>query len=106
MPKFMIHGSYTAEGSKGLVKEGGSGRKAAVQKALEGLGGKLESIYFTFGSDDVVVICEVPDAITGLAMSMAVNSSGAVRISTTPLLSVEDVDAACKKTVNYRSAGA
>jgi uncharacterized protein with GYD domain len=105
MAKFLIQGSYTAEGAKGLIKEGGTGRKAAIQKALEGLGGTLDSIYYTFGADDVVVICEMPDTISGLALSLAVNASGAVRISTTPLLSVEDVDAACKKTVSYRPAG-
>jgi uncharacterized protein with GYD domain len=105
MAKFLITGSYTAEGAKGLMKEGGSGRKAAVQKALEGLGGTLESIYFPFGADDVIVICDMPDTLSAFALSLAVNASGAVRISTTPLLSVEDVDAACKKTVSYRPAG-
>jgi len=105
MAKFLVRGSYTADGAKGLIKEGGTGRKAAVQKALESLGGKLDSIYFPFGGDDVVVICDMPDAITGLALSLAVNSSGAVRITTTPLLTVEDVDAACKKAVSYRPAG-
>lgn len=105
MAKFMIHGTYTADGAKGLIKEGGSGRKAAVQKALEGLGGKMESYYYTFGADDVIVICDLPDAISGLALSLAVNASGTVHISTTPLLSVEDVDAACKKVVSYRAPG-
>jgi len=106
MAKFLIQGSYTAQGTQGLMKEGGSGRKAAVQKAVEGMGGKLECIYYTFGTDDVIVICDMPDAGSGLALSLAVNASGAVRISTTPLLSVEEVDAACKKTVSYRAAGA
>ena len=104
--KFLIQGSYTAEGAKGLIKEGGTGRRAAIEKSLEGLGGKLESFYFTYGTNDVNVICDIPDAVSGLALSLAVNSSGAVRISTTPLLSVEDVDAACKKAVTYRPAGA
>jgi uncharacterized protein with GYD domain len=103
--KFLIQGSYTADGAKGLVKEGGSGRQAAVQKALEGLGGKLDSIYYTFGANDVIVICDVPDAITGLALSLAVNASGALRLTTTPLFSVQEVDAACKKAVSYRPAG-
>jgi uncharacterized protein with GYD domain len=106
MAKFLIQGSYTPEGAKGLIKEGGTARKAAVQKALEGLGGKLDSFYYTFGANDVVVICDLPDTVTGLALSLAVNASGAVRISTAPLLSVEDVDAACKKTVSYRPVGA
>jgi uncharacterized protein with GYD domain len=103
--KFLMKGSYTADGAKGLMKEGGTGRKAAVQKALEGLGGKLDSMYYAFGADDVIAICDVPDTISGLALSLAANASGAVRISTTPLLTVEDVDAACKKTVNFRPAG-
>jgi uncharacterized protein with GYD domain len=106
MAKFLIQGSYTAEGAKGLIKEGGSARKAAVQKALEALGGKLDAFYYTFGTDDIIVIGDIPDTISCLALSLAVNASGAVRISTTPLLSVEDVDAACKKTVSYRPAGA
>ncbi len=103
--KYLIQGSYTAEGAKGLIKEGGTGRRAAIEKALEGLGGKLESFYYTYGAHDVNVICDIPDAISGLALSLVVNASGAVRISTTPLLSVEDVDAACKKVVTYRPAG-
>jgi uncharacterized protein with GYD domain len=106
MAKFLINGSYTAEGAKGLMKEGGTARKAAVQKALEGLGGKIESIYYTFGSSDVIVICDIPDTISALALSLAVNASGAVRIATTPLITVEEVDAACKKTTAYRPAGA
>jgi uncharacterized protein with GYD domain len=106
MAKYLIRGSYTAEGAKGLIKEGGTGRKAAVQKALEGLGGKLEAFYFTFGADDVLVICDIPDAISGLALSLVVNASGAVRISTSPLFSVDEVDAAGKKAVSYRPAGA
>lgn len=105
MAKFLIQGSYTAEGTKGLMKEGGTGRRDAVQKALEGLGGKLDAMYYMFGADDVVLICDIPDTISGLALSLAVNAAGAVRISTTPLLSVEDVDAACKKAVSYRPAG-
>ena len=105
MAKFLIQGSYTAEGARGLIKEGGTGRQAAIQKALEGLGGKLDAFYYTFGANDVIVICDVPDANTGLALSLAVNASGAVRISTTPLLTVHDVDAACKTAVSYRPAG-
>jgi uncharacterized protein with GYD domain len=106
MARFLLQGTYSAEGAKGLIKEGGSARKAAVQKAVEGVGGKLECIYYTLGADDVVVICEMPDTISGLAVSLAVNASGAVRLSTTPILTVEEVDAACKKTVSYRPAGA
>jgi uncharacterized protein with GYD domain len=106
MAKYLITGSYTLNGTKGLMAEGGSARKAAVEKAVQGLGGSLDAIYYTYGDTDVVVIIDVPDAVSALALSLTVNASGAVNIKTTPLLTVADVDAACKKTVAYRPAGA
>jgi len=105
MAKFLISGSYTAEGTKGLIREGGSGRKAAVEKALAGVGGRLESIYYTWGDRDVIAICDVPDAISGLALSLAINAAGTVQVTSSPLLTVEEVDAACKKSVAYRAPG-
>ena len=106
MAKYLITGSYTVDGTRGLISEGGSARKAAVEKALQGLGGPLEAIYYAYGDTDVVVIMDVPDAASALALSLVVNASGAVNIKTTPLLTVAEVDAACKKTVAYRPAGA
>ncbi len=106
MPKFLITASYTADGARGLLKEGGSARRAAVQKLLEGIGGKLEAFYFALGHQDAYVVVDVPDAASVVAVSLAVNASGAVRISTTPLLSPEDLDAASKKSIGYRAPGA
>jgi len=106
MAKFLITGSYTSEGAKGLMKEGASGRKAAVEKALGAVGGRIESMYYAFGADDVIVIIDAPDATSVVALSLAVNAAGAVRLSTTPLLTVEEIDAACKKSVGYRAPGA
>ena len=106
MAKFLISASYTAEGTRGLLKDGGAGRRAAVQKALDGLGGKLEAFYFAFGKADAIVICDVPDTVSGIALSLTVNASGVVRASTTPLISVEEMDAACKKSISYRAPGA
>ena len=106
MAKFLITGSYTTDGTRGLLAEGGTARKAAVEKALNGLGGKLDAIYYAYGDTDVFVIADVPDAASALALSLTVNASGAVNIKTTPLLTVAEVDAACKKSVAYRPAGA
>jgi uncharacterized protein with GYD domain len=106
MPKFMIKASYTAEGARGLLKDGGSARRAAVQKLVEGIGGKVEAFYFAYGEDDAYVITDVPDATSGLAISLAVNASGAVRLSTIPLITPEELDAASKKSVAYRAPGA
>jgi uncharacterized protein with GYD domain len=106
MPKYLITASYTSDGAKGLLLEGGSGRRSMIQKALQSLNGKLEAMYFAYGDTDVILIADVPDAVSGLALSMAANASGTVKVTTTPLITVEEVDAACKKQVAYRGAGA
>lgn len=103
--KLMILGSYNADGAKGVIKEGGSGRKAAIEKAVASIGGKLDAAYYAYGDTDVYVIVDVPDAVSGLALSLVVNASGVVSAKTVPLFTVEEVDAACKKSVTYRGAG-
>jgi uncharacterized protein with GYD domain len=106
MAKFLIKATYTADGARGLVKDGGSGRRAAVDKAISGMGGKLESFYFALGDTDAFLVVDVSDTTAAVAVSLAVNATGAVRTSMTPLLTVEEMDAACKKTVAYRAPGA
>jgi uncharacterized protein with GYD domain len=106
MAKFMIKASYNAEGAKGLLKEGGSARKAVIQKVIESQGGKLEAFYFAYGDVDVYVIADMPEAAAGLAVSLAVNASGAVRVATIPLIAPEEIDAASKRSVSYRAPGA
>ena len=39
MPKYLFTGSYTAEGARGVLKEGGSGRREATEKLVASLGG-------------------------------------------------------------------
>ena len=106
MAKYLIKGSYTAEGTKGLLKEGGSKRAATVQKVLEGLGGKLEAFYFTYGDADVVAIVDLPDVTAAAAFSLTVNATGVVEVSTMPLVTPQEIDQACKKSVKYRAPGA
>jgi uncharacterized protein with GYD domain len=106
MAKYLIKGSYSADGAKGLVKDGGTARRAAVEKSIAALGGKVESFYFTFGDDDVVVVVDAPDMTSAIALSLAVNATGAVRLKTTPLITAEEMDAASRKSVSYRAPGA
>ena len=106
MPKFLIKASYNADGARGLMKEGGTGRRAVVEKLVQGLGGKVEAFYFAYGEADAYVITDVPDAAAGIAISLAVNASGAVRLATIPLITPEEIDAASKKVVAYRAPGA
>ena len=106
MSKYLITGSYAAEGVKGLMQEGGSKRLAAATAAIESVGGSIDSFYYAFGTDDVVGICDFPDTASATAVSMMINSTGAVSISLTPLITVEEVDAAAAKTPSYRPPGA
>ena len=105
MKKYLIKASYNADGIKGLIEDGGSKRKLAVEKMLTELGGKMESFYFAFGEHDVYVISELPDDISAAAVGLKINSSGLVTVSTTVLLSPEDIDTASKKSVSYRIPG-
>ncbi len=105
MAKYLVTGSYTAEGAKGLAKDGGSKRVQAVTSMMKAAGVTIESFYFAFGDHDVVLIVDAPDHATVTAIALAINSSGAVRLSTTVLLTPADVDAAVKKTVNYTPPG-
>ena len=105
MPKYLLHASYTAEGVKGLMKEGGTKRRAHIEELIKKLGGKMEAFYYTFGSDDVVVISDLPDATTAVAVGLAVNASGTVRAKTTVLLTPEEIDQATKKQIGYRAPG-
>jgi uncharacterized protein with GYD domain len=100
--KYLIQASYTAEGAKGLRKAGGTARRAAVQKMVEGLGGRLEAFYFTFGENDAHAILDLPDNLTAAAISLAVTSTGAVSTKTTVLLTPEEIDLAVKSPVDYR----
>jgi uncharacterized protein with GYD domain len=106
MPKYLLKASYNAEGVRGVIKEGGSKREAAARALVESLGGRVEVFYFAHGDADAVVICDFPDVPSALAGVMAVNASGLVTATTTPLLSAADIDAAAKKTGNYRAPGA
>ena len=106
MAKFMLNASYSVEGTKGLIKDGGSARRAAVQKTIEGVGGRLECFYYTLGEPDAFAIVEVPDAVTIAAVSLAINATGGAHVATTVLLTPEQIDEAAKKTVSYRSPGA
>ena len=105
MPKYMIQASYTAEGLKGLHKDKASGRRTAVMNALEPLRGKLESMHYAFGQDDAIVIIDLPDNVSASALSLAVSASGMVRTRTTPLLTVEEVDQALQKNIQYKAPG-
>jgi uncharacterized protein with GYD domain len=105
MPKYLMEVRYTAEGAKGLLKDGGTKRRAAAKALVESVGGTLESMYYAFGSTDVVVISDMPDATAAAAASIALAASGGVTTRSTMLLTPEEIDTAVKKSATYTPPG-
>jgi uncharacterized protein with GYD domain len=105
MPKYLISANYTAKGMEGVRAGGAKARVDAVSTMIEGMGGRLESFYFAFGDTDVFAITEAPDDEAVAAVAIAINGTGAVSVRTTKLLSVEQVDEALRRTVDYRPPG-
>lgn len=105
MGKYLFHGSYTVEGTKGVIREGGSGRVKAVDALAKSVGGRVESFHFGFGNDSFYVICDLPDNEAAAAVSMTVGAAGGASITTVVLLTPEQVDAAAKRSPTYRAPG-
>jgi uncharacterized protein with GYD domain len=106
MPKYLITGSYTPQGAKGVIAEGGSGRADAVDKLIASLGGSVESFYFAFGGDDFYVTADLPGNTAAAAGAMAVAAAGGASARTVVLLTPQEVDEAMKLTPSYRAPGA
>jgi uncharacterized protein with GYD domain len=102
MPKFLFEASYTVEGLKGLRRQGGSSRREAVARAVESAGGRLERFYFAFGDHDAFVVADLPDNESATAIELAVGEAGGASVRTAVLLTPEEVDAAVKRSVDYR----
>ena len=105
MPKFLIAASYTLEGVKGLRSSGGTSRRDAVAHTIESVGGTLEFFYFGFGESDAYVLADLPDAEAAAAIALTVNAAGGATTKTVLLLTPEEVDAAAKRSVDYRPPG-
>lgn len=105
MAKYLVRASYTRDGVQGLLTEGATSRRAAVEQMVQRADGTLETFYYALGETDVFAIVDVPDSTTVAAISLAVNAAGAVTLSSTPLLTAAEIDEACKRAVDYRPPG-
>ena len=105
LPKYMVELSYTAAGSAGVFKDGGSKRRAEAEKLVQSLGGTVECVYFAFGDVDLFAICDLPDNVSAATLALATAGSGAITGKTTVLLTPEEIDAATAKSVSYTPPG-
>jgi uncharacterized protein with GYD domain len=105
MSKYLIEARYTADGAKGLLADGGTARRAATEKAIASVGGKMEAFYFALGDVDAYVIAELPDEVSLVALELVVNATGRVNSRSVKLITPEDIDKATKKAVAYSAPG-
>ena len=106
MPKYLTQSSLTPEGIKGTLKDGGTARRAAIERLAESLGMRLEAFYYAFGEDDVYAILDAPDNATTAAYSMTVSAAGTSHVKTVVLITPEEMDEVSKKRAEYRAPGA
>ena len=105
MPRYLWQISYTTNGAKGLLGEGGTARRNAITAMVESVGGQVEVCYFAFGTTDLYVIGEVPDEEAAASLSLRTAAAGAARSHTVVLLTPEQLDDATRREVTYRPPG-
>lgn len=105
MPKFLFEARYATEGVRGVIEQGGTARRDAVERLFADNGGTMEGFYFAFGDVDAFVIGELPDAQTAAAIALAINADARVSLKTTLLLDPEEVDAAARTAIDYHGPG-
>ncbi len=106
MPKYLIKAALTRDGIKGVLKEGGTARRTAVEQSAASIGGKIEAFYFAFGQTDTYAIIDVSSNVDMAALAGTIAASGAVKVETVVLLTPQEIDEATRKTVTYRPPGA
>jgi len=105
VPKFLLESTYTTDGVKGLVADGGTKRAEIARKAIEGSGGRIESLYFSFGKYDTYVVCDLPDHKAAAALVIAIRAAGGVDTRVVPVLTPEEVDEATRTKPPYQAPG-
>ncbi|MGW0733153.1 GYD domain-containing protein [Streptomyces sp. NPDC002851] len=105
MPKYLFRAKLTVDGLKGVLKEGGTARREAIERTVQSLGGRLESMYWAFGDEDVYVTVDLPGNTSAAAIGLVTSAAGSVHTSTVVLLTPEEIDEAVRQKVEYRAPG-
>ncbi len=106
MAHYLFRASYTPSGIQGVLKEGGSARLPVIEKLVASAGGKVEAAYWAFGSDDFVMIAELPGNVAAASLASTVSATGTSSVSTTVLLTAAEMDDVAKAHPSYRAPGA
>ena len=80
MPKFINLYEFTDQGIRNY--QGTVDRTNNAESAIEKMGGKLLSVYWTLGPYDLVSVAEFPDDETATAFSLKLAALGNARVTT------------------------
>ena len=80
MPKFVQLYEFTDQGIRAFAQTVERVRNA--EGAIEKMGGRLESIFWTLGPYDLVSVVEFPDDETATAFSLKLSALGNARVTT------------------------
>ena len=106
MAKYMIKASYSPDGIKGVMAKGGSARADAIAKLATGVGGTVESVYFSFGSDDLFAIVDAPSHEAMAAIAGTVGQTGArQQVRNRHPVDAGQIDDAANMTIDYTPPG-
>ena len=100
MPKYMFKANYDSTGAQAIISKGGSARVQMAEQLADSLGGEVEAFYFAFGSDDAIIIVDLPSDEAAAAVALTVGS-GNVALETTVLLTAAQLDEAAKMSPSY-----
>ncbi|HTW08619.1 MAG TPA: GYD domain-containing protein [Acidimicrobiales bacterium] len=76
MAKYVMFFTLKGASVKGMIDRP-SDREALFRNLLSGVGGTLEAYYWMFGHHDGMAICDIPDSISVVAVSLAVSGTDA-----------------------------
>ncbi len=105
MAHFMFRAHYTQAGIQGVLKDGAASRIKAVNELVSSVGGRVECAYWAFGDDDFVMIAEMPSNAAAAAAATRVSASGTSGVTTTVLLTADEIDEARGLGVTFRPPG-
>ena len=106
MPKYMMRGRYTPAGLAGAVNEGFALREQYIVQLAQLLNSEVEALYRGVGDEHFFIVLDTPDAIAAAARTLATNVTGATSVSTTPVFTSEEMDAARDQMPEYRAPAA
>lgn len=104
MARFLIELAYTPEAWAAQL-ENPKNRLEVLKPYFDSLGARVETAYFAFGENDLVLVIEAPDNVSIAALSIATSAGGAVKsMKTTPLMTIEEGLEALRKGQRARAA--